>query len=163
KSEYNIEGHDVFDKTKRPDKIVKEEDGSTRVEKVNRYGLPFQKRIVSIATAFAFGNDVKIKCTPSNEAENRVLKMLKLILHKNKMLSFNKKIGKELFRSTEVAEQWFPVSINDNSRPYGEQTSHKIKVEMFSPWKGNSLYPYFDSSGDMLAFSRKYMTKVDID
>src|SRR5699024_11111424 len=74
-----------------------------------------------------------------------------------------KKIGKELFRSTEVAEQWFPVSINDNSRPYGEQTSHKIKVEMFSPWKGNSLYPYFDSSGDMLAFSRKYMTKVDID
>ena len=184
--------HDVFDPIKRPDKIVKvdvEEGGTkvieadnpeatTRREPVARIAVSLQKLIVKRAVSFLFGNDVELEAEPENDNQKLVLKALKRILYDVKSKSLNRRVARNLFSSTEVAELWYPVPVDKTNTGtglmsrvkdlvnnlvgnkfhlnYGFKSKYKLRVSVFSPLLGDMLYPYFDDSGDMIAFSRGF-------
>lgn len=165
--------HEVFNKINRPDKKVKidkddltEDDNTTTVvtavngeeqtgyrwEPVARIALSLQKLIVKRAVAFIFGNPVELNAETKGESQETVLKAVKRILFDVKDKSLNRKIARNIFSCTECAELWYPVE--KENEDYGFKSKFKLRVAVFSPLLGDTLYPYFDESGDMVAFSR---------
>lgn len=174
----NPKGHDVNDPVKRRDKIVKVDidnespenvknitsdpnfnpETNTRPEPVARIALAIQKLIVKRAVAFTFGNQVGLNAEPEEGTkEVAVLKGVKRVLFDTKSRTLNRKVARNVYSSKEVAELWFPVE--KPTKNYGFDSKYKLRVAIFSPLLGDKLYPYFDETGDMLAFSREYTRK----
>lgn len=160
RKQYEVALHDSLSETKRPKKKVVDSEGKERYEDVNRLGFPIQKLIVKRALSFLFGSPVKLVCDIKDEEkqknEKTVLDAVDQILFDNKSHSFNRKVAREVFRSTEVAECWFPVKKEEKHSDYGIETNFRLRVMAFNPWDGNLLYPLFDDTGDMIAFSREF-------
>lgn len=174
-AQLNPEEHDINDRVKRPDKKVKvdkpedsgtviqvtsggETEENTRTEKVARIALALQKLIVKRAVAFTFGNPVSLNAEPEEGTkEEDVLKAVNRVLFDTKSRTLNRKIARNIFSCTEAAERWYPVEKpNEN---YGFSSKYKLRVAIFSPLLGDKLYPYFDETGDMIAFSREFTRK----
>lgn len=174
--------HKIMDETHRPNKKVKADleagevaDAGTitvtkgnrktsvavRFEKVSRVALSYQSLIVGRAVAFIFGIPVMYNCETEDETEKNIFNAVKKILHHNKEKYFNREIARELFSFTEVAELWFPIESKEKNSIYGFETSFKLKCIALKPSEKNKLYPYFDNTGNMLAFSRAYSLKED--
>lgn len=166
--------HDINDPIKRKDKQVRVDvdaesdsakkvitaDGeavATRTEKVARIAVAIQKLIIKRAVSFCFGNPVEYNATPANDQEKAVLFALKRILKDVKSNSMNRKIGRAIFCFKECAEYWYPVPKEHGK--YGFKSKFKLRCTLLSPAFGDTLYPYFDDSGDMVAFSRAYSHK----
>lgn len=171
KAELDPKQHEVFDRIKRPDKKVKvdkpensnqainvttgaEQEEETRLEPVARIAVALQKLIVKRAASFTFGNPVQLNAEATTENEKLVLKALKRILYDVKEVAHNRKLARTIFSITEAAEVWFPVEKVHNN--YGFPSRFKLKVAIFSPLMGDKLYPFFDETGDMVAFSREF-------
>lgn len=173
KKQLNPLDHDVFNEHLRPNKKVKvdPEDAATdenvtkvvgvegaeptgyRWEKVARIALAIQKLIVKRAVSFLFGNPVTLDATPEGEGQESVLKAVKRILYDNKEKSMNRKVARNIMSCAEVAELWYQVEKKTN---YGFDSKWKLRCAILSPLNGDTLYPYFDESGDMVAFSREF-------
>lgn len=163
--------HDINDKTIRPDKRVKidggndsgdkvidtgEDGGNYRIEKVARVAVALQKLIINRAVSFVFGNPVAYNATPETDKQEAVLKALNRVLYDNKTTSMNRKIARSIFGFKECAELWY---VQEKAKPhntYGFATTKKLRMALFSPMFGDTLYPYFDETGDLVAFSRSY-------
>ena len=169
--QFNPPGHRINDRAYRPDKPIKgtrtvlrqgkevEEKYIERWEEVNRIAVSLQKKIVNSAVSFVFTTPVAQKAeVKKGSKEEIVFEALKSIYFKNKINSFNRRVARELFRYGEFAEYWYPVEYGDGKKHdiYGLKSSYKLKVQLFSPGRGDELYPYFDESGDLVAFSRQY-------
>lgn len=194
--------HEVFDKTKRKDKPVRiskddprynanQSTGTAaddkkktgwRTEPVARVALAIQKLIVKRAVSFIFGNPVNLDCTTNTDNEKTILKAVQKIMYDNKDKSLNRKIARNLFSCTEVAEYWYPIPVdktktgtgfvakvkdainnvigNKYHESYGFKSTFKLRCAVFSPLLGDVLYPYFDETGDMTAFSRQFTRTV---
>lgn len=169
--------HDVFNKALRPDKKVKidtDEDSPDartviadangnpesgyRYEPVARIALALQKLIVKRAVAFIFGNKVGLNAETENDNQLAVLKAVKRVLYDVKEKSLNRKVARQVFSCKECAELWYPVEKPNTT--YGFPSKFKLRCAVFSPLLGDTLYPYFDESGDMVAFSREF-SRVD--
>jgi len=167
--------HDVYDTIKRPNKKVKidpddpdyhtnernvmnvtggETPTGWRYEPVARVALAIQKLIVNRAVSFVFGNAVTLDSSAEGDGQKSVLKALKRVMYDIKEKSFNRKVARNLFSCTEVAEYWYPVEVNNSV--YGFSSKFKLRSAIFSPLLGDALYPYFDETGDMVAFSREF-------
>jgi len=167
--------HDVYDTIKRPNKKVKidpddpdyhtnernvmnvtggETPTGWRYEPVARVALAIQKLIVNRAVSFVFGNAVTLDSSAEGDGQKAVLKALKRVMYDIKEKSFNRKVARNLFSCTEVAEYWYPVEVNNSV--YGFSSKFKLRSAIFSPLLGDALYPYFDETGDMVAFSREF-------
>lgn len=173
--------HDVYNLLKRPNKRVKidpddpyyhgheynehhvsghhvsgtESPAGFRYEPVARVAVALQKLIVKRAVSFIFGNPVTLDTeTDLNDNQKAVLKALKRVMYDVKEKSHNRRVARSLFSSTEVAELWYPVE-KDNTA-YGFKSKFKLRCAVFSPINGDTLYPYFDETGDMTAFSREF-------
>lgn len=172
--------HDVYDRIKRPDKKVKidpddpeyqtndnnvmnvnggETPTGWRYEPVARVALAIQKLIVNRAVSFVFGNAVTLDSSAENDNEKAVLKALKRVMYDIKEKSFNRKVARNIFSCTEVAEYWYPVKSNNSV--YGFPSKFKLRCAIFSPLLGDTLYPYFDETGDMTAFSREFTIETN--
>ncbi len=152
--------HKIFDKAFRPDKLIREDDGATRNEKVARIAIAMQKLIIKKAVSFLFGNSVTITAETADDKEKAILETIKNILTKNKINSFNRKIARTLFSCGQVAELWYPVPIEKKqTNEHGINFNFKLKVKELNPLKGDKLFPYFDEYGDLVAFSREYIAK----
>lgn len=165
RKQYDVHLHETLDPAKRPDKKIKNNDNQDDWVKVNRLAFPMQKLIVKRALSFLFGSPVKLLCEIEDVIkqanEKKVLDSVDQILFDNKSNSFNRKIARETFRSTEVAECWFAVNKDEKHEEYGGISTHfRLRVMAFNPWDGNELYPLFDETGDMIAFSRAF-ARVD--
>lgn len=169
--------HEVFNRATRPDKWVKvdiaeatDSEGNTltvtvgdgegrtsmKKEPVARIALAIQKLIVKRAVAFTFGNNVILNSEPEEGTkEVDVLSSVKRILFDTKSRTINRRIAREIFTNKEAAELWYVVKKEPHSR-YNFKTPYKIRTAILSPAKGDKLYPYFDETGDMIAFSREY-------
>lgn len=148
--------HAIFDQTKRPDKLVKSDSGLTS-EPVARIGLALQKLIIKRAVSFLFGNPIQLNCDTQTDTQIKILQAIKLIFDEVKINSHNRKIARELFSCCEVAELWYPLPLLKDENPkYGIEAKNKLRVRILSPLLGDTLYPYFDEFGDMVAFSREY-------
>jgi SPP1 family phage portal protein len=176
-SQIDPEKHDINDEVKRPDKKVKvgkpesdedkvknvtkggEKEENVRYEKVARIALAIQKLIVKRAVAFTFGNPVTLNAEPENEQEKTVLKAVKKALFNTKSRTINRKVAREIYSTTEAAELWYPVEKENEN--YGFPSKYKLRVAVFSPANGDKLYPYFDETGDLVAFSREFFREID--
>lgn len=158
-------------------------EGTTRLEPVGRIPVSLQKLIVKRAAAFLFGNDVLIGAEAKTDKEKQVLEAVKKILKANKSNSLNKKIARTVFSCTEAAELWFPVPVektvtgtsivskvkdmvnnavgNKFHETYGFKSKFRLRCAILSPLSDDSLYPFFDETGDMVAFSREYSIAED--
>lgn len=136
----------------------------------NRIAIPLEQDIVNIQTAFTVGSEPKMECTPE-ENEKGLFETLKVILRKNKIKYQNKRIVRSWLSEQEVAEYWY-VSKDDGfwrkllsklNLGIGKiKPEYKLKSVLWSPFRGDTLYPFFDEQNNLVAFSREYKKK-DID
>lgn len=172
KKELDITLHGVMDEIRRPNKRVRVDDDNdaesaqkvitTNGESVNyksepvaRVTLAMQKLIINRAVSFLFGNPVSYNSTPTTDKERKVANALSRILYDVKSNSINRRVARAMFSYKEVAELWYPVP-TDDANVYGIDSEFKLKCAVFSPMFGDTLWPYFDDSGDLLAFSREF-------
>ena len=180
--------HEIMtNKEKYPDRSVLKEDakeiydeaaGKTRTipakyetQEVNRISIPLEQDIVNIQTAFTVGTEPTLDCIPNNDSEKKLLDALKAVFRTNKIKYRNKKIVRSWLSEQEVAEYWYAVEDksfwvkiwNKAKSVFGGKVKpkHRLKSVIWSPFRGDTLYPYFDDSGDMVAFSREYTKRDD--
>lgn len=178
--------HEIFDEEKYPKikitlepekEVFDEQSGkTTRIPEKskevspNRIALPLEQDIVNIQTAFTVGTEPKMDCSPA-ETEKGIFEALKQVLKKNKIKYQNRKIVRSWLSEQECAEYWY-VTKDDGfwaklkarmSNLFGKSMpQYKLRSVLWSPFRGDKLYPFFDDSGDMVAFSREYKKK-DLD
>ncbi len=173
--------HDIFDKIKRPDRKVqtKEEVKDTNgiiteparydTKPVNRIALPLEQDIVNIHTAFTVGTEPKISMQNNDESSTEVFAILRNILQSCKIKFQNKKAVRAWLAETECAEYWYAVQdeswwrriMNVLKGRNSAMPQHKLKCVLWSPLRGDKLYPYFDDYGDLIALSREYKVAKD--
>lgn len=167
--------HDINNEILRPNKRVKVTDDTQgesaqkiidtngestnfRTEKVARIALAIQKLIINRTVSFCFGNSPEYHSTPENDPQKVIVKALHKILYHAKSKSLNRKVGRSIFGFKECAEYWYTVEKKPHNK-YGFTTKHKVRCALFSPEFGDTLYPFFDETGDMVAFSRSFSRK----
>lgn len=160
------------EKTVYDDKTGKSctEPAKTQTVDPNRIAIPLEQDIVNIQTAFTVGTEPKLNCTPE-ESEKGLFEALKVILRKNKVKYQNRRIVRSLLSEQECAEYWY-VSKDDGfwaklmskvATAFGKvNPQYKLRSVLWSPFRGDKLYPFFNEENDLVGFSREYVKK-DID
>lgn len=142
----------------------------TKKVEPNRIALPLEQDIVNIQTAFTVGTEPKMDCSPA-ESEKGIFEALKQVLKKNKIRYQNRKIVRSWLSEQECAEYWYAAKDDGFwaklkakvANLFGQSMpQYKLRSVLWSPFRGDKLYPFFDESGDMVAFSREYK-KTDLD
>ncbi len=155
------------------------ESKNVKIEKVARIALAIQKLIIKRTVSFCFGNPVAYNSSPENDNQEMIAKALKRVLYDVKSNSLNRKVARAIFGFKECAELWYPVPVdktqtgnkvkdflnnvvgNKFHKRYGFNSKFKLRCALLSPAFGDTLYPYFDETGDMTAFSRSFSRKDD--
>ena len=136
----------------------------------NRIALPIEQDIVNLQTAFTVGTEPVLDCQP-DQSEESLLSALKQVFKKNKLKYQNKKLVRAWLAEQEVAEYWYVVKddgfwaklkrkvteIFGKSKP-----EYRLKSALWSPFRGDKLYPFYNDNGDLVALSREYKKK-DLD
>jgi hypothetical protein len=138
----------------------------TRTEPVNRISIPLEQDIVNIQTAFTVGTEPKINCDPADEGEKTLLEAINAVFTKNKIKYRNKKIVRSWLSEQEVAEYWYATRDetfwmkfwNRMKRTLHVKVVPKVRLRsiIWSPFRGDILYPLFDDCDDLIAVSREY-------
>jgi SPP1 family phage portal protein len=82
--------------------------------------------------------------------------MIQKIWSKNKLDFRNTDVAEKLLSETEVAELWYLVEAEEGYWGDLSKGKFKPKMKILASSLGDKLYPYFDLTGDMVAFSREY-------
>jgi hypothetical protein len=166
KQQYEPSLHEIMtNKTKYPDKEIKkkEEEIETlvRVEPITRVCIGLQKLATKRIAEFMFTIPVNSICEDIEDNTGKVdetkkaqFEAIKKVLKKNKWNTLNKRRCKIISSECEQATYWYTVE-KENSY-YGFKTKLQLKYSIFSPALGDTLYPLFDDTGGMIAFSREY-------
>lgn len=111
-------------------------------------------------------------CAPSNDDEKGLFYAIQQVLKKNKIKYQNKRIVRSWLSEQECAEYWYAVKDdsfwtkfwNKIQKAFGGSVrpQNKLRSVIWSPFRGDKLYPFFDDAGDLVAFSREYKKK-DLD
>ena len=133
----------------------------------NRIAVPIEQDIVNLHTAFTVGIEPTLDCTPDSDDEKGLLEAIKAVYKRGKIKYKNKKIVRSWLSEIEVAEYWYAVeSTSFWSRIkglVGIKPNKSLKSAIWSPFRGDSLYPLFNEHGDLIAFSRGYTKKDEND
>ena len=133
----------------------------------NRIALPIEQDIVNIQTAFTVGTEPLLDCKPE-ESEEGLLTALKQVFKKNKIKYQNKQAVRSWLAEQEVAEYWYVVKDDGFWAKLKRKVSgifgksmpeYRLKSVLWSPFRGDKLYPFFDDNGDLVALSREYKKK----
>ena len=98
------------------------------------------------------------------------LDAVKAVFKSNKIKYQNKKIVRAWLSEQEAAEYWY-VTDDDSfwakfwkkiKTSFGGKVkpTKKLKSVLWSPFRGDKLYPFFNDEGKMIAFSREYKKKL---
>lgn len=153
--------HKITKESYRPNKKVTRDvpDGKggsktqTKIEQVARISLSLQKLIVKRAVAFLFGNEPLLD---TDEEFTPVIEILSKVFRDCKINTINRKTAREVMTFQEAAEWWWVDQSKEPNSRYGFETKNRIRCQIFSPNNGDVLYPYFDDSNDLIAFSREF-------
>lgn len=155
---WDLGSHEVFNKSVRPDDkiMVRDEhweDGKLipavlEDMEVNRIGYPMEQDIVRKHTTFTVGKEPVLDCQPKTAAESRMLEYLREVSHDNKLKYHNKRVVTSWLSECMVAEYWWV-----------DPETRELKVELWSPFRGDKLVPEKDSRGKLVSFYRFYITK----
>lgn len=133
----------------------------------NRIALPIEQDIVNIQTAFTVGTEPVLDCQP-DQSEESLLSTLKQVFKKNKLKYQNKKVVRAWLAEQEVAEYWYVVKDDGFWAKFKRKISgifgkskpeYRLKSAIWSPFRGDKLYPFFNDQGDLVALSREYKKK----
>lgn len=152
KKEYDPKEHPVMTDPNYQDKVTEE-----GVEKVTRITQDLQRLAVKRTTELVFGIPVKRIYKPQTEGEKLAAQVIEAILDRNRIDSVNTERGNMLFAGCEVATLWYAVE--ELNHLYGVDSKLKIRCKSYSPMRGDSLYPLFDDTDDMVAMSFGYKRK----
>lgn len=139
-------------------------------EDINRIAVAIEQDTINIATAMDVGTEPTLECDPNDDDEKNLLSSLKRVFTNNKLRYQNKKIVRSWLSEQEVCEYWY-VAEDDSfwsklwaflKRDTKNTPKNKLKSVLWSPFRGDKLYPFFDDSGDLVAVSREY-DKKDLD
>ncbi len=144
------------------------EPAQTKLVDPNRISLPIEQDIVNIQTAFTVGEEPKMNCE-LDDSEQGLFAALKKTLLKNKIKYQNKKIVRSWLAEQECAEYWY--SVEDDgfwaklkrkiSGLFGQsKPKYTLKSVIWSPFRGDKLYPFYNEYNTMIAFSREYKKKM---
>lgn len=162
KKQWNPLLHPVMDEILRPKKKILDDNGKLeRLEEVGRIPLAFQELIVKRACSFLFGNPIILNHSAENTKQKEIVESIKHVLLNNRETTLNRQVGKHLMAATEVAEYWYTTEQPEKSNLYGFESKLKLRHRIFSPLLGDTLYPFFDQYGDLVAFSREFELKID--
>lgn len=109
-----------------------------------------------------------MECEPE-ESEKGLFVALKKTLLRNKIKYQNKKIVRSWLSEQECAEYWYAVEDDGFwsklkrkvSELFGKsKPEYRLKSVIWSPFRGDKLYPFFDENNNMIAFSREYKKKM---
>jgi len=163
-AQYDPKKHDITSTAKRPDKTVVDASGSSSLVTVARLPIPFQKKIVALAAAFLCGNPIQLSASPVDKSETDFLAILKRVWKDNKLDYESKTLAKLMMSETEVAEVWYSEAIEEGywKGTVNDTTSVKsrLRMKILAAKFGDSLYPVFNTMGDMIAFGRGYSVSV---
>lgn len=186
--DWNPERHEiVWNKDKYPDRKILDKEAEIRFDEssgksvtiepryktefVNRISIPLEQDIVNIQTAFTVGTEPSLDCKPNDKAEEKLLKAVNRVFSANKIKFRNKKVVRAWLSEQEVAEYWYAAEDDSfwtklwnsikSSFTGKTKPNKKLKSTIWSPFRGDTLYPFFNDEGDMVAFSREYKKKVD--
>lgn len=158
--QYDVTKHDVFDKTKRPDKIVRKDTGqvdengspvtTSAIVPRSRIGLPIQRDIIEQRIGFMLTNPVEYNLTGSQE----VISLVEDILLKNRMKYKDRDILRRQMSEMQCAELWYFT-------PSEGKYKFTVKCKLASPSLGDKLMPMYDEYGDMISFGRGYILIED--
>lgn len=109
-------------------------------------------------------------CIPTDDDEKKLLDAVKAVFKSNKIKYQNKKIVRAWLSEQEAAEYWY-VTDDDSfwakfwkkvKTTFGGKVkpTKKLKSVLWSPFRGDKLYPFFNDEGKMIAFSREYKKKL---
>lgn len=187
-NDWNPSLHEIItDKEKYPDRKVLEKDAETKydektgktyeieaiykTEDVNRISIPLEQDIVNIQTAFTVGTEPTIDCDPTDKTESKLLDAVKAVFKANKLKFQNKKIVRSWLSEQEVAEYWYAVDDDSFWAKFWKRVksafdgkvrpTKRLKSVLWSPFRGDTFYPFFNDNGDLVAFSREYKKKVN--
>lgn len=138
-------------------------------EEVNRIPLPIEQDIVNIQTAFTMSNEPVLTSNAETEQEKDVFEVLKSILKANKIKYHNKRVMRAWLAETEVAEYWYKVEDTSwwkrvlKAFKLTAAPTMKTKVSIWSPFRGDKLYPVFDEFNNLILFSREYEVENEDD
>mgnify|MGYP002644335037 CR=1 FL=1 len=186
-ADWDSSKHEIItDKEKYPDrkvlekeaeKVFDEKTGKTyeieaqyKTELVNRISIPLEQDIVNIQTAFTVGTEPSIDCTPIDDDEKKLLDAVKAVFKSNKIKYQNKKIVRSWLSEQEVAEYWYATDDDSFWAKFWKKVkttfggkvkpTKKLKSVLWSPFRGDKLYPFFNDEGKMIALSREYKKKL---
>jgi hypothetical protein len=184
--DWNVSGHAVMDEGLRPNmRVLRREevrDAEGRVlqgaeyetRRVNRVPVPLEQDIVNIHTSFTVGIPPKLECVPADEGEKELFDVILRVEGRNKIRYQNKRVVRSWLSEMEVAEYWYAVkdegfwrrTLSKVRRAVGLKTGtagaapeYELRCMLWSPFRGDSLYPFFDERGDLLAMSRGYKVR----
>lgn len=141
--QYNLK-HKILE---RDDKIVGTGDNQKVIE-TWKLVIPFQKKIVNLATAFLFGSKVKLVMdNEETESNKKAFQALKEAWKKCKLDYHNRELARKVFSETKAAELFYIDKTGEKD---------KIRVMLLCKDNGNDIYPHFNEYGNMVAFTRKY-------
>lgn len=152
--EYDPKKHPVMNKSVYPD--IVEPDG--RVDYVTRITCNLQQLAVHRMAELCCGVPVKRVYSPEDDLQKEVAGYLEKIFMRNRIDSVNTERLGMLFAGCEVMTLWYAVEQRNSA--YGFDSLIKLRCRNFSPMLGDSLYPLFDETGDLIALSVGYRRKV---
>lgn len=152
--EYDPKKHPVMNKSVYPD--IVEPDG--RVDYVTRITCNLQQLAVRRMAELCCGVPVKRVYSPEDQLQKEVAGYLEKIFMRNRIDSVNTERLGMLFAGCEVMTLWYAVEQRNSA--YGFDSLIKLRCRNFSPMLGDSLYPLFDETGDLIALSVGYRRKV---
>lgn len=152
--EYNPLLHSIMTDPTYHDVTNPEDNSIDRVTKVI-YGL--QKLAVNRMTGFMFGIPVQRNYQPKSKGEELAAQYLEKIYDRIRINSENMVRGRSYFAACEMLTLWY--SVEEDNNLYGFDSKLKFKCKTYSPMNGDSLYPLFDDTDDLIAISIGYKRK----
>ena len=153
----------VFDELTNSMKTI---DAVKDKEEVNRLPMALEQDIVNIHTAFTVGIEPSMEFTANDDKEQLLFETLGDVMLQNKTKYANKGVVRSWLSECMVAEYWY---IDESERFWngvyakhgitGIKPNKVLKSTIWSPFRGDKLYPIFDAKGKMEAFGREYKRK----
>lgn len=145
--EYDPTLHPVMDTAAYPDRP----DGRGGVERVTRVPLNFQRLAAKRLTELCVGTPVRRVYRAPDSRAAEVARRMEAVFRVARIDSVNTARCLQLFAGCEVATIWYAVP--ERHARYGFDSPLRLRCRTYSPMQGDSLYPLFDSYGDMVALS----------
>ncbi|QQO97039.1 portal protein [Cellulophaga phage Nekkels_1] len=141
------------------DKIVKNNDGISKIVTANRIPIALANKIVNTAVGFEFGKPVKLTPSEENALSDQVF-----VDWKNARLDDKIQKAKVLQKThTQSALLFHYKDLKPNgfiNKVLGVNNNRQISCKVLDSMKSGEFFPYFDETGDMKFFVHQFKTTV---